>query len=101
MPGRYALQTPHTLINARVVREMHARGIAVHAILSPFLLLSSGIDRDTGGARLRRELERLVLAEVDGVMTDYPKRVLPMLRELQVRANAGVLAPTAVAAPGA
>ena len=80
---------------------MHARGIAVHAILSPFLLLSSGIDRDTGGARLRRELERLVLAEVDGVMTDYPKRVLPMLRELQVRANAGVLAPTAVAAPGA
>ena len=80
MPGRYALQTPHTLINARVVREMHARGIAVHAILSPFLLLSSGMD---------------------GVMTDYPKRVLPMLRELQVRANAGVLAPTAVAAPGA
>jgi hypothetical protein len=46
--------------------------------------LFPGIDGDDRPAgELERELRRLVDAGIDGIMTDFPEKVVPMVRRLR------------------
>jgi glycerophosphoryl diester phosphodiesterase len=80
LAGR-SVQTSHALVSELLVRRVHAHNGVVDAFLTPFFGMSSGVDRKTD-AYLRAELERLMKAGVDGIMTDYPARVVPMVAQL-------------------
>ena len=74
----YAFQTSYRLVSDQLVKEVHARGGAVHAFLSDFGP-AKGVEKK-GDAKLKAEIQRLLKAGVDGIMTDYPEQVGRMLR---------------------
>jgi glycerophosphoryl diester phosphodiesterase len=82
LSGR-AFQTSHGLVTPKLVARVHERGGAVHAFLTPFPLLK-GVEH-LGEAELGEHIERLLDCGVDGIMTDYPARVVPLVRHAAAR----------------
>lgn len=78
-----AFQTSHRLVTQKLVDRVHERGGAIHAFLTPFPLLK-GIE-DASEPELAAAIERLLDCGVDGIMTDYPARVVPLVRRAAAR----------------
>jgi len=95
LKGR-AFQTSHRLVTPKLVDRVHARGGAVHAFLTPFPLLK-GIEH-LSEPDLADALEELLERGVDGIMTDYPARVIPLVRQAAAR-RATRAAATGIARP--
>lgn len=74
----HAFQTSYRLVSAELVKEVHDRGGAVHAFLTGFGPLK-GVE-EQGERKLRAEIARLLKADVDGIMTDYPEKVIAIVR---------------------
>lgn len=76
-----ALQTSYfaPLCSRRLIRKVHANGGAVHAFITPFFFIP-GLDEVENN--LKREAILAVLERgVDGIMTDRPREVRPVLDE--------------------
>lgn len=90
LKGR-AFQTSHGLVTEKRVARIHKRGGAVHAFLTPFPCLK-GIE-DVSECELVEALRRLSRCGVDGIMTDYPARVIPLVRRAVALEAAGPAEP--------
>lgn len=82
-----ALQIPHGLTSARIVRAVRERGGATHCFLTGFGLLTA-IDADRGHPT-EAELFPILERGVDGVMTDRPEHVRSILDSWAQRTPGG------------
>lgn len=71
LEGR-AFQTTYWIAYPRLVRRVHADGGAFHTFLSRLGAWGPLIRRDTPEREVRRRIRKMVLANVDGFMTDRP-----------------------------
>ena len=77
-----AFQTSHALVTRSLAREAHRPGGAVHVFLSGFPMTPEMVTETTTDGELKQALIGLIDKGVDGVMTDYPKRVVRLLDEV-------------------
>jgi len=79
----WTLETAHALVDKPLVEEVHRRGGAIHAFLTPFAKwVLPGVDHKAD-AELEKEIRRLLETGIDGIMTDYPARVVPIVKKVQ------------------
>jgi len=78
----YTLETSHALVGKKLVDEVHRRGGAIHAFLTAFTAVLPGVEHK-GEPELRSEIQRLLETGIDGIMTDFPERVVPIVRQIQ------------------
>jgi glycerophosphoryl diester phosphodiesterase len=77
--ARRSVQTSYSVVTRGFVEDVHARGGAVHAFLTGFGP-TKGIDH-LPMPELRQRVFALLDTGVDGLMTDYPSRVMRLVRE--------------------
>jgi glycerophosphoryl diester phosphodiesterase len=77
----HPFETTHGLVTRRLVDKAQTEGGAVFAFLTRFGYppLGFGAIDDLHGKKLRNKIETLLDKGVDGVMTDYPRKVAPLV----------------------
>lgn len=75
----YAYETSYAVLNRTLVRKVRRRGDSLYVFLTGFGLIPA-MDKKKGKA-LEKQLVKLLRKGVDGIMTDYPKKVGELLQE--------------------
>lgn len=76
---KYAFETSHAVLFRPLVRKVRKNGDSIYVFLTKFWP-DPGIDQEEG-EELKKSLFRVLNTGVDGIMTDYPKKVGKLLEE--------------------